>query len=321
MLAGLRRPDPSVILGPQLGEDAAAIAFGDRCLVVTTDPVTFATDRIGWYAVHVNANDIAAMGATPRWLSVVLLMPERETTIGLVDTIMRDVHETAEALGITVCGGHTEVTTGLDRPIVVGQMLGEVARDRLIVKAGLEPGDTIILTQGVAIEGTALLAREKRAALEGQVPEDVLARAERFLFDPGISVVAAARAAVAAGTVHAMHDPTEGGLIGGLYELAAASSTGLRVQADQVPVFPETEAVCRPFEIDPMRLIASGALLIGAPREDADSIVAALDAQGIAARPIADVRPASDGLTIEAQGVSTPLVPPDRDEIARIFQD
>ena len=203
LLAGLRQEDPRVIIGPKVGEDASVITFADRCLVVTTDPVTFATDRIGWYTVHVNANDIAVMGATPRWLSVVLLLPEHNTTETLIDGIMRDVHDTAQSLGITVCGGHTEITTGLDRPIVIGQMLGEVARDRLVVKTGLEVGDQIILTQGVAIEGTALLAREKRDALRGQVTDDVLTRAEQFLFDPGISVVGAVRTALEVGSVHA----------------------------------------------------------------------------------------------------------------------
>ncbi len=321
LLAGLHRDDPRLVVGPKVGEDAAAIAFGDRCLVVTADPITFSTDRIGWYAVHVNANDIAAMGATPRWLSVVLLLPEHATTAALVDKIMRDVHETAEGLGITVCGGHTEITTGLERPIVIGQMLGEVARDRLIVKAGLKAGDQIILTQGIAIEGTALLAREKRDVLHGRVADDVLERAEQFLFDPGISVVAAARTAIDAATVHAMHDPTEGGLVSGLCELAAASSTGLHVQADRVPIFPETAAVCRSVDIDPMRLIASGALLIGAAAADADRLIAALNSQNIPATLIAEVRPASAGVTIEADGVTRPLLPPDRDEIARVFED
>ena len=320
MLAGLGQSDSSVLLGPHLGEDAAAIAFGDRCLVVTADPVTFATDRIGWYAVHVNANDIAAMGARPRWLFVVLLLPEHDTTTALVDAIMQDVHDTAAALGITVCGGHTEVTTGLDRPIVVGQMLGEVARDQLVKKTGLAVGDSIILTQGIAIEGTALLAREKRAALGGRVPPEVLSRAEQFLFDPGISVVTAARTALDAGTVHAMHDPTEGGLVSGLCELAAASSTGLRVQGDRVRVFPETEAVCRPLGVDPMRLIASGALLIGAPPDDADRIVSALEARSIPSRVIAEVKPPSEGVTLDTDGTQQALVPPERDEIARIFE-
>jgi|TARA_B100000315_G_scaffold220610_1_gene223438 hydrogenase maturation factor len=319
MLTGLRRTDPRVIVGPQLGEDAAAIAFGDQCLVVTTDPITFATDRIGWYAVHVNANDIAAMGATPRWLSIVLLLPEHATTARLVDDIMRDVHDTAAGLGITVCGGHTEITTGLERPIVVGQLLGEVARDALVTKTGLEVGDRIVLTQGIAIEGTALLAREKHDALASELDGDTLARAENFLFEPGISVVTAARTAVGTGGVHAMHDPTEGGLAGGLCELAAASSLGLHLEAGRVQIFPETAAVCRPFDVNPMRLIASGALLIGAPPADADRIVTALAERSIPAQTIAEVRPESAGVTIEVNGETRPLETPDRDEIARVL--
>ena len=320
LLADLRRRDPSVIVGPQVGEDAAVLDVGDRYLVVTTDPVTFATDRIGWYAVHVNANDIAVMGAKPRWLFVVLLLPEHGTTDALVTRIMSDVRETCDELGVTVCGGHTEVTTGLERPIVVAQMMGDVDRERLIMKSRLEVGDQILLTQGIAIEGTALLAREKRDVLRGHLSDTQLDRAERFLFEPGISIVTAALAAADAAAIHAMHDPTEGGLVSGLHELATASGTGLRVFGDRVPVFPETQVLCRRFQIDPMRLIASGALLIGTAPSQIDAVMAALSDRGIPATSIAEVTHARDGMTIESGGTWTPLKPADRDEIAKVFE-
>ena len=190
---------------------------------------------------------------SPSWVRgragffVVLLLPERGTTAGLVDAIMADVRSTCEALGVTVCGGHTEVTTSLGRPLLIGQMLGEVARPRLVSKANLQVGDQVLLTQGVAIEGTALLAREKGGELRGRVPDDLIERAERFLFDPGISVVEAALTATDAGHVTGMHDPTEGGLVTGLCELATASDKGLRVYGERVPIFPETGALCEPF--------------------------------------------------------------------------
>ena len=293
LLASLPQRDARVLIGPRVGEDATVIDVGDRCLVVATDPVTFATDRIGSYAVHVNANDVAVMGARPRWFFVVLLLPERGTTAGLVDAIMADVRSTCEALGVTVCGGHTEVTTSLGRPLLIGQMLGEVARPRLVSKANLQVGDRVLLTQGVAIEGTALLAREKGGELRGRVPDDLIERAERFLVDPGISVVEAALTATEAGHVTGMHDPTEGGLVTGLCELATASDKGLRVYGERVPIFPETGALCEPFGIDPLRLIASGALLIATPPSDADPIMAALRAKDIPVSSIAEVRPSS----------------------------
>ena len=320
LLTPLQRVDPRVIIGPQLGEDATVLDFGSKYLVVTTDPVTFATDRIGWYVVHVNANDIAVMGATPRWFFTTLLLPEQGTTFAMVDSIMTEIRQTCDEFGISVSGGHTEITTGLQRPIIVGQMIGEVDKKDLIRKTSLQVGDKILLTQGLAIEGTALLAREKRDLLQSHLSVEQIDQAEQFLFNPGISVVKAARIATSSGDIHSMHDPTEGGLVAGLHELAVASGKGLRVFADRVPIFPETHAICRCLQIDPLRLIASGALLIGASAQTVEKVAAALKREGIPVEEIAEVVPANDGMQIESGGATLPLIPPDRDEIAKVFE-
>ena len=319
LLTPLQRVDPRVIIGPQLGEDATVLDFGSKYLVVTTDPVTFATDRIGWYVVHVNANDIAVMGATPRWFFTTLLLPEQGTTFAMVDSIMTEIRQTCDEFGISVSGGHTEITTGLQRPIIVGQMIGEVDKKDLIRKTSLQVGDKILLTQGLAIEGTALLAREKRELLQNHLSAAQIDQAEQFLFNPGISVVKAARIATSSGDIHSMHDPTEGGLVAGLHELAVASGKGLRVFADRVPIFPETHAICRCLQIDPLRLIASGALLIGASAQTVEKVVAALKREEIPVGEIAEVVPGNDGMQIESGGATLPLIPPDRDEIAKVF--
>lgn len=320
LLSGLRRPDSRVLVGPQPGEDAAVLAFGDQALVIATDPVTFATDRIGSYAVYVNANDVAVMGAAPRWFFAVVLLPETGATADLAAAIMRDVREACDGLGATVCGGHTEITAGLDRPIVIGQMLGEVPAVRLVRKTSVTPGDQVLLTRGAAIEGTAILARERRAALERRLDEAQIEAAARLLVDPGISVVPVALAAAAAGHVHAMHDPTEGGIVSGLIELVAPSGCGLHVFGDRIPVLPETRAVCEVFELDPLRLIASGALLIAAPPDQIDPIRAALDGAGVDATVVAEVRPAADGTTMERLDRIEPMTLPARDEIARVLE-
>lgn len=320
LLTPLQRVDPRVIIGPQLGEDATVLDFGSKYLVVTTDPVTFATDRIGWYVVHVNANDIAVMGATPCWFFTTLLLPEQGTTFAMVDTIMTEIRQTCDEFGISVSGGHTEITTGLQRPIIVGQMIGEVDKKDLIRKTSLQVGDKILLTQGLAIEGTALLAREKRDLLQSHLSVEQIDQAEQFLFHPGISVVKAARIATSSGDIHSMHDPTEGGLVAGLHELAVASGKGLRVFAERVPIFPETQAICRCLQIDPLRLIASGALLIGASAQTVEKVAAALKREGIPVEEIAEVVPANDGMQIESGGATLPLIPPDRDEIAKVFE-
>src|SRR5215472_15786272 len=217
------RHDPRLLIGPQIGEDAAVIDAGDHYLVVAADPVTFTTDHIGRYAVHINANDVAVMGARPLWFFVVMLLPESRTTPQLAETIMADVRSTCEELGAALGGGHTEITQGLERSILVGQMLGEVSPNRLVRKTRIAVGDLILLTRGFAIEGTAILAQEKSERLRGRVDADLLARVACFLIEPGISVVSAALAAANVGeVVHAMHDPTEGGLAMGLFELVAA---------------------------------------------------------------------------------------------------
>lgn len=313
--------DPRLLIGPQIGEDAAVIDAGDRFLVVATDPVTFATDHIGRYAVHVNANDVAVLGAHPLWFFVVMLLPENRTTPELAETIMSDLRTTCEELGVALGGGHTEITQGIDRPILVGQMLGEVAPTRLVRKTRIAVGDQILLTRGVAIEGTAILAQEKSERLQGRVDADLLARAARFLIEPGISVVSAALAAANVGeVVHAMHDPTEGGLATGLFELVAPAGLGLRVIRDHIPVFPETDRICSALGLDPLKLIASGALLIAVAPEGANSVRTAIEAVGVPVVVIGEVRPSNEGIMIVTNGNVGPLTPAVRDEIARALE-
>lgn len=321
LLARHSRPDPRVVLGPRTGEDAAIIDMGDRYLVAKTDPITFATDEIGWYAVNVNANDVACCGAVPRWFLATLLLPERRTDSALVERIFAQIAHACAALDVTLCGGHTEITYGLDRPIVVGQMLGEVSLDAFLTTSGALPGDALILTKGIALEGTAIIASEKRAELAGTMDGEELDRCAGLLHDPGISVVPDADCAISAGGVHALHDPTEGGLATSLWELARAAGVGVRIDEDALPVLESCRALCRHFDLDPLGLIASGALLIAAASDAADGIVAALAGIGVSACRIGEVVTDSEGCTLlDASGRRRPLPHFPRDEIARLFE-
>ena len=311
--------DPRVVLGPSPGEDAALIDFGDRYLVAKTDPITFATDLIGWYMVQVNANDLAVMGATPRWLMTTLLLPEG-TTPAQVEAIFDQVLEACEPLGITLIGGHTEVSYELPRPIAVGAMLGEVAKERAVLTSGARPDDSIVLTKGIAIEGASLLAREASdVLLAAGVGQDVIDGARELLFAPGISV--AREAAIACDTVqvHAMHDPTEGGLASGLLEMAKAAGVGVLVDEDRIPTLPECEELCRALDLDPLGLIASGALLAAVAPDDAPRLVEALAREEIQAYEIGRFTPAGDGLKLRTAGGVRELPAFDRDELARYF--
>jgi hydrogenase expression/formation protein HypE len=312
--------DPRVLVGPGVGEDAAVIDMGERCLVAKTDPVTFASDDIGWYAVHVNANDVACCGAAPRWFLATLLLPEGETTAELARSIFAQIDRACRELGIALCGGHTEITYGLERPIVVGQMLGEVARDAWVRTAGARVGDAIILTKGIAVEGTAVIAREKRSALEHAVPAETLERAADYLYAPGISVVRDASIALDVGGVHALHDPTEGGVATGLWELAQAAQVGLRIDEERLQVLPECALLCRHLGLNPLGLIGSGALIIAAAEASASAIVERLNAEGVAAAVIGQVVAAERGCQLRGVDGKLRALPTfARDEVARLF--
>jgi hydrogenase expression/formation protein HypE len=319
LLARYASSDERVVLGPGVGRDATVISFGDRYLVAKTDPITFASDEIGWYAVHVNANDIACMGATPCWFLATLLLPEARTDEALVNTIFDQIADACRELGMALVGGHTEITHGIDRPIVVGCTLGEVAPERLVRPDGTQPDDTLLLTKGIAVEGTAIIAREKAGALTG-VEESVLERCRGFLYDPGISVVRDAAVATAAGAVHAMHDPTEGGLATGLWELAEAAGVGLAVDEAAIPILPETRMLCERLGLDPLGLIGSGALLLVVAPGDAAAILAALEGAGIAATRIGRVVERKHGIVLRNATGERPLPQFERDEIAKLFE-
>jgi hydrogenase expression/formation protein HypE len=309
-------------VGPGIGRDGAVLRVAESSgktagpyLAAASDPITFTADRIGWYAVHVNANDVACMGARPRWFLATVLLPEG-TTEDRVAEILGDVEEACAQVGAGLVGGHTEITPGLARPIVAGTMLG--LTDRWVSAEGARPGDALLLTKGIALEGTAILATDARDRLAGTVPADVLERARRFLRTPGISVVADAFAALDAGQVHALHDPTEGGLATGIAELCEAAGTGVVVELEAIPIFDETRRITEALGLDPMGLLASGALLIATPESDAGAILTALENEGIQGTRIGRLTEPSKGMVAAGRtGRTTPLATFRADELSR----
>ena len=313
--------DSRVIIGPGIGEDAAVIdTGGPRYLIAKTDPITFTAERIGWYAVHVNANDIATKGARPLWYLATLLLPETLTTESLAEKIFDDTLEACRSIGVTLIGGHTEITYGLSRPIVVGQMLGEVDKERLVRASAARPGDVIILTKGVAIEGTAIIAREHELTAERVLSEEAMKRCRNFMYEPGISVLTEALAASSCGAVDAMHDPTEGGLATALHEVARAAGVGLLVHTEAISIFPETQALCDHYHLDPLGLIASGALLIMTSKKEADRVLARVAEAGIPAAVIGEITEKHRGVKmLTAQGMEDlPLY--EQDELTKIVE-
>ena len=320
LLAKYAQVNERVVLGAEVGEDATVIDFGDRYLVAKTDPITFATDEIGWYAVNINANDVATTGAVPKWFLATLLLPAGSTDRAMLEGIFSQLSNACRELGISFCGGHTEVTHGLDRPIVVGQMLGEMERDKLVTTAGAQVGDDIILTKGIAIEATSIIAREKAGELASKYSSDFIDRCRAFLHEPGISVVREAQIATAQARVHAMHDPTEGGLAMGLRELAQAAEVGLLVYEERIEVLPEAALLCADYGLDPLGVIASGSLLIVLSPEDSARVIEKLNEADIAAAVIGKVVAREEGLKLMTDGVARELPYFERDEIAKLFE-
>lgn len=286
---------PEVLMGPAVGEDAAVIKIGEECLIVSSDPVTGAVEKVGWLALQVNANDIAVRGVRPRWFISTVLMPENSDKSSL-KKICDQIDRAAKLLEIAIVGGHTEVTPNLSHPIVVGCMFGLAKDGFYVTSAGAKPGDKIILTKGIGIEGTAILATDRRDVVKKSLGVDLAKRAEGFF--EKISVVEDAMIAVEVGGVVAMHDPTEGGLAGGLHELADASNTGFRIYEDALIILPETSKICQLFEVDPLQLISSGSLLVIAKAEKAKAIVNALSRKDIEASIVGEVLKKSAGRKI-----------------------
>ncbi|PYO02864.1 MAG: hydrogenase expression/formation protein [Candidatus Rokuibacteriota bacterium] len=312
--------DERVLMGPRVGEDAAVIDLGDRCLVATADPITFATDDAAWYALQVNANDIAVRGARPRWFLATLLLPEGATTEASVTVMFEQLAEACEELGVALVGGHTEVTHGLDRPIVAGTMLGEVEKDRLVTTGGAQVGDAIVMTKGIPLEGAAIIAREREAALLARgVRPAVLRKARHFLRSPGLSVVPEAEIACELARVHAMHDPTEGGLATALWELAEAADVGLRIDGDRIVMLAEGVELCRAFGLDPLGTLASGCLLMTLAPADAGVVIHALARESIDCHYIGQVVPKAKGVMLVEGNAERPLPVFPQDEITRLF--
>lgn len=313
--------DSGVVVGPGIGLDAAAVMPKKGYLVVKTDPITMVAKDIGRYALVINANDLATMGATARWFLATILLPARGTSESRVSRIFSDLDRACRQLGVSLCGGHTEITDAVTRPVVVGCLLGECSPNRLVTAAGAKKGDGLLLTKGIPIEAVSVLARELGRELERRYSLRFVARCHRYVSDPGISVVRDARIAQEAGGVHAMHDPTEGGLSTALYELAEASGVGLEIDEEAVPVLPEARRLCTDLGIDPLGAIASGALLLSVDPGREQRVLRNLHGEHITCSRIGTVISGRGKVSLkDSWGRRRPMPKFQVDELSRFFE-
>ena len=320
-LAGIDATDPSVLVGAAVGEDAAAVdVAGAEVMVLASDPITLAVDSMARYTVLVNANDIATTGANPKWLLSTLLFPPGSSASEVL-AMTRDIQAECAACGIALCGGHTEISDAVSRPLVVGMVAGTALKAQLIDKRGMRDGDRILLTKRVAVEGTGLIAREFGPQLAAAgLSQAEIDKAAGFLEQIGI--LDEARIARSVPGVSAMHDVTEGGLATAVRELGAAGGRRLRLHLDRIPVYAETRRICQALELEPLGLIGSGSLLIACSPDQAGGLVAAIKAEGIEATDIGEVLRQGEGVEAFDNGtqVEWPYFEDDcsrRDEVLR----
>jgi hydrogenase expression/formation protein HypE len=308
---GAKRGD--VVLSSSIGEDAAIVQAGNEVLAISSDPITGAEEWLGWLAVHVNANDIATRGVQPRWFNSIIMLP-RNSGAELVEKICTQMDKAARQLDVAIVGGHCEVTPGIDHPIVTGCAIGVAEDGKYVTSGGARIGDKIILTKGAGIEGTAILASDRRTELLGFFDKGFLDKAEKFF--KKISVVKDAITAFRTGGVSAMHDPTEGGVAGGLHELADAANVGFQVYEEKILVPEETRRICQHFDVDPLQLISSGSLLVVAEEAKTAEILGSLSRNGVQASMIGEVVEPEQGRTLVTKaGEKTLLVRPASDHL------
>jgi hydrogenase maturation factor len=308
---GVKRRE--VVLGPRVGVDGAVVKIGNKVLISAMDPITGASERIGWLVVNVNANDIATFGVHPTLFSSCILLPPG-TTKATIETMSKQMDKAAKELKMSIIGGHCETTPGLTRPIIVGTAMGIAERNNYVTSSGAKLGNSLILTKGAGIEGTAILAMDRKELLKRQFSQTFLSKATDFF--ECISIVEEALAAFETGGVTAMHDPTEGGVAGGIQEMADASKVGVKVFETRIPVQKETLEICKFFKIDPLELISSGALLIAAKHDFAEEIIETLKRHGINASVIGEfLKEPGRRLLVSKDSSEKPLVRPLSDHL------
>jgi hydrogenase expression/formation protein HypE len=310
---GYRRPE--VITGPGIGEDCAVVGFGAYECVLSSDPITAAIERVGSLAVHISCNDIASNGVEPLGVMLTVLLPP-ETTEADIEKIMGQAAETAERLGVEIIGGHTEITDAVTKPVITSTAVGRSAAGRAGGGDSVKPGDRILVSKKLALEGTGIIASDHGKDLVGVLTEDELRYAASMLDE--VSVVREGVVAGGIGTT-AMHDITEGGVLGAVWEICRLSGTGAEIWRDSLPVDAVSVKVCGHFGLNPFRLISSGSMLIVARPAESGKIAEALRAEGIAATEIGVIKAKEEGIRLcDEMGKWTPVEAPDSDEIYKI---
>jgi len=313
--------DNSVLLPPKIGEDGAALKTSDEILIVASDPITGATEKAGWLSVHVNANDIAVHAARPKWFLATILLPRgasEEDLDKIMDGILMGLREVKACL----VGGHTETATKVSEPIIVGTMIGEpIIKGRFITSGGAKPGDAILVTKGAGIEGSLILATDFKEILAKKVDHKILRKVLEF--EKLISIIPDVSALLSIGidNISAMHDATEGGVLGAIFELAEASQCGFIVYEDLFPIRPETKEICEALGINPLKLISSGTLVATVNKDVTEEAIRSLKKAGIESAIVGEIiEDRNKRILVDRRGNENQLYKPPIDELWLLYE-
>lgn len=299
---------------PGIGEDCAVVGFGDYDCVMSTDPITSAVSDIGRLAIHITCNDIASNGVEPLGIMLAVMLPEG-TSQDDVAYIMKQAAETAGALKVEIIGGHTEITPAVKQPVIVSTAIGKTLSGNSQSGNHMEEGDFIMITKSAGLEGAGIIACDYEESLKGTLTEEEITRAKSFL--GLVSVVKEGTAAGKVGT-HGMHDITEGGVLGAVWEMCQIAGMGARVWEDSIPLEPETVKICRKFSINPLRLISSGSMVIIVPREKRGEMENAMKDCGVSCSIIGSIENKSFGIKLVSEGKEKEVEPPYADELYKV---
>jgi len=319
ILRKIPQMDSNVILGPGTGLDCSVLDFGDQYLVFKSDPISLTSDNIGWYAVEINTNDIVTTGADPKWMLTTILLPEGSTSFSDVDRITDQLIDASKRYGISIIGGHTEITSGISRPIISCTMIGVVEKDKLITPNGAMTGDLVFLTKEIAIETVAIIANDFTNDLKNVLTDQEIQIAQSYIKKPGISIFKEATLLRNGYGVTAMHDPTEGGLASALWEMSVASQKIFEINIDAIPLSPFAKKITDHFSINPMNSISSGALLFTASPEYKEKILSVMNENSIPISLIGKVPEQGVGVFINDENGRGELSRPERDDVTKIF--
>ncbi|MCL1982213.1 MAG: AIR synthase family protein [Clostridiales bacterium] len=303
-----------VIKRPGIGEDCAVVDFGDYKCVMSTDPITASAAQIGKLAVHVSCNDIASEGVEPLGIMLAVMLPDG-TTEEAVGEIMRQAGEAAAELGVEIIGGHTEITPAVNQPVIVSTAIGRVQVARAEQK--IKPGDLIFMTKSAGLEGSGIIANDHEDDLVGKLSPEEIEEAKSYL-----NLISVVKEGVIAGETgfSAMHDVTEGGLLGAIWELCYTSGVGAKVWNEAIPVTGATQKICVVYDIDPLRLISSGSMVIITAADNKDRMARAMDEAGVKLTLIGKVKEKGFGVKLVLEGRAVEVEPPESDEIYRVVK-